>query len=202
MTDSRDWITINDRRVDRRLLEARPTQRCRTEECQSWCCTGGVWLDVKERDKILANAELIKPHLPPDRRDESRWFEGEDEHPDYPTGRAVGTQVVDDPTHRAGHTCLFLRPEDRYCALQVTSLANSQHPWSLKPFYCALHPITTEYDQVMLDDDNEIYTEGGNCQRAAETALALYEVFENELKLVLGEEGYEMLKRAVEENNQ
>lgn len=194
MSGETEPLRINGKRVDRKLLEARPTQRCQTAECQSWCCTGGVWVDLWEKEKVLANAELIKPHLPPDRRDESLWFDGEqDDHLDFPSGRGEGTSVVEDLTHKAGQTCLFLRPEDRYCALQVASLANSQHPWSLKPLYCALHPLTMEDGFVELDDTNEIYIEGGHCQRESSEAVPLYVLFESELRLVLGDEGYEVL---------
>ena len=196
MSDETEPLRINGKRVDRKLLEARPVQRCQTAECQSWCCTGGVWVDLWEKEKVLANAELIKPHLPPDRRDESLWFDGEqDDHLDFPSGRGEGTSVVEDPTHRAGQTCLFLRPEDRYCALQVASLANGQHPWSLKPLYCALHPLTMEDSFVQLDDANEIYVEGGHCQRPSAEFVPLYVLFESELRLVLGDEGYEVLKQ-------
>ncbi|MBI3241326.1 MAG: hypothetical protein HYZ49_03435 [Chloroflexi bacterium] len=196
MSDETEPLRINGRLVERQLLEARPTQRCRIAECQSWCCTGGVWVDLWEKEKILANAEMIKPHLPLDRRDEALWFDGEqDSHLDFPSGRGEGTSVVSDPTHRAGETCIFLRPEDRYCALQSASLANGQHPWSLKPFYCALHPLTLENNVVQLDDANEIYIEGGHCQREAANSAPLWLTFESELRLALGDEGYEVLKR-------
>ncbi|MEK7784783.1 MAG: hypothetical protein AAB658_05050, partial [Chloroflexota bacterium] len=142
------------------------------------------------------NAELIKPHLPPDRRSEALWFDGEqDDHLDFPSGRGEGTSVVQDPTHRAGQTCLFLRPEDRYCALQAASLANGQHPWSLKPFYCALHPLTMEGGFVHLDDENEIYIEGGHCQRSSSELVPLHVLFESELRLALEDEGYEVLSQ-------
>lgn len=200
MTDSKESLTINGKQVDRKLLEARPTQRCTTSDCQSWCCTGGVWVDLGEKEKILTHAEMIKPHLPADRRDESQWFDGQfDDDPDYPSGRGEGTQVVQDAAHPAGQTCVFLRPEDRYCALQVASIANGQHPWSLKPYYCALHPITITRNCVQLDDDNEIYIEGGHCQRANSIAVPLYVTFEGELRLALGDDGYDELKRAARE---
>lgn len=196
MSDGTEPLAIDGKRIDRRLLEKRLSQRCNVAECQSWCCTGGVWLDLGQKENILANADMIKPYLPPERRDESQWFDGEiEEHPDYPSGRGEGTTVVADLTHPAGQTCIFLRPGDRHCALQVASTANGQHPWALKPFYCALHPIAMEGDLVQLDDDNEIYLEGGHCQRPGAEPIPLYSLFESELRMVLGDERYEELRR-------
>ncbi len=196
MSDQTEPLMIDGKQIDRKLLETRLSARCRVAECQSWCCTGGVWLDLGQKDNILANAEMIKPFMPPDRRDLSQWFDGElEEHADYPSGWGEGTRVVTDRTHPAGQTCIFLRPEDRFCALQVASTTNGQHPWALKPFYCALHPITMEGDLILLDDDNEIYLEGGHCQRPGSEPMPMYELFEGELRLVLGDDRYEELKR-------
>lgn len=194
MTDEIEVLTIGDKRVDKRLIETRQSQRCRVEECQSWCCTGGVWVDRMEKERILANAELVKSHLPPARRDVATWFDGDIyEDSDFPSGQGEGTQVVTDTSHRAGQTCVFLRPEDRRCALQAAAIENGQHPWTLKPYYCALHPITFFGDLVRLDDDNEIYGEGGHCQRDHSQPIALYETFKDELTLILGEQGYRQL---------
>jgi len=191
-------LTIKGKRVGINVLEAKATQRCITTECQSWCCTGGVWIDSWEKEKILAQAEKVKPHLPEGRRDETRWFDGErDNHLDFPSGWGEGTAVVDDPTHPAGTTCIFLRPADRYCALQTASIANGDHPWSFKPFYCILHPLTIEHDHLHLDDANEIYHEGGHCQRPHDRETPLFVTFRAELEHVLGEDGYADLLRRV-----
>jgi hypothetical protein len=196
MTDDQNFLQVKDKRVELQLIEPSATQRCHIPQCQAWCCTGGVWIDSGERDRILANAEKIKPFMRPERRDPAKWFDGErDESPDYPTGWGEGTSVVTDETHPAGTTCIFLRPEDRYCAIQSASMANGEHPWSLKPFYCILHPITMDGNAFSLDDDNEIYIEGGHCQGPSETARPLMDTFDSELKFVLGEDGYADLQR-------
>lgn len=192
-------LLIEGRPVDRKLLGRLSTQRCVTDECQSWCCTGGVWVDLQEKEKILANAEKIKPLLPPGRRDESIWFDGErDSHLDFPSGWGEGTTVVLDPTHPAGETCIFLRPEDRRCAIQAASLANGEDPWSLKPFFCILHPLTTDDGVLRLDDDNEIYTEGGHCQRPHGQPVPLHVTFRSEMEFALGKAGYQKLVHLAE----
>lgn len=189
-------VFVKGKQIDRKLLEARFTQRCATAECNSWCCMGGVWVDSWEKEKILENAGRVKPFLPPDRQDETKWFDGEtDDHPDFPSGRGEGTTVIDDPGHPAGSTCIFLRPQDRYCALQTASIAHGEDPWSLKPFYCILHPLTLDGDLIQLDDENFVYEEGGHCQRDHDEPTPLCATFKAELTFVLGEDGYDELIR-------
>lgn len=187
-------LMIGGRAVDPDLLEARALRRCRLEECQSYCCSGGVWIHLRQVDDILAHQALILPHLPSDRHDTSQWFDGTLEpDTDYPeAGDCTGTAVVEDATHPAGHTCIFLRP-DRLCALQAAGLANHEHPWRYKPFYCALHPLVLDEGELSLAEDSEMYKEGGNCNRPADELIPLYQLFDVETKLVLGEAGYAVL---------
>jgi len=189
-------LMIGGRAVDPRLLEARAIGRCRLEECQSRCCSGGVYIHTTQVDDILAHQDLIIPHLPPDRQDPSQWFDGLIEpDEDYPeAGDCMGTTVVDDPTHPAGTTCIFLTA-DRRCALQTAGIAAGEHPWRFKPYYCALHPLGLTKGELMLVEESEIYKEGGNCQRASEEGLIpIYQLFDVEAKLALGDAGYAQLE--------
>jgi hypothetical protein len=187
------YLTANGMKVDTQLLQARPIRRCLPGECQSHCCGWGVDLNVKEAEDILAHAELVQPHLPPERRDPALWFDdtnhAEYDHPDG--GRLTGTSVVDDATHPTGHNCLFLRA-DRKCALQVAGIAAGEHPWRYKPFYCASHPLTFDHKKVTLDDTNPLYLKGGSCHRptADGATVPVYQLFEPEMRLLLGDDGY------------
>lgn len=193
MAENKEWINIGALLVDASLLESRPIGRCRIQECQACCCGHGVWVDLADAGRIIEEADLVKPHLPPDRRDAGAWFEVEvDIDTDFPSGYRVGTQVMPDPSHPAGSHCIFLRP-DRRCALQVAGIAAGRHPRDLKPFYCALYPIVRVGNYVKLDDDNAIYRLGGNCVRAEPVSTPLYQVFKDELILVLGQDGYDQL---------
>jgi hypothetical protein len=187
-------LMIGGRAVDRGMLEARANSRCRLEECQSYCCSGGVYIHTRQVDDILAHKDMIIPHLPPDRQDPSLWFDGKIEpDEDYPEGGpCMGTSVVKDETHPAGQTCIFLTA-DRRCALQTAGIAAGEHPWRFKPFYCALHPLEIIEGALKLADDNELYQEGGSCQRASGEVIPLYQLFDVETKLVLGEAGYAQL---------
>jgi hypothetical protein len=188
---------INGRAVHPDLLEARPLSRCNLAECQSYCCNGGVWIHTSQVDDILAHQDLIIPHLPPDRRDPTQWFDGVIEPDiDYPeAGDCMSTMVVPDPTHPAGQTCIFLTPDQRLCALQKAGIEAGEHPWRYKPFYCALHPLGLGLNVLELEEESEIYKEGGNCSRPSGELIPLYQLFDVETKLVLGEDGYAELDR-------
>lgn len=195
-----DPLIINGFTIDPQLFEARPLRRCELVECQAHCCGGGVAINLTQVEDILAHKELIFPHLPADRHDFETWFDGPLEPElDLPSGGMLtGTRVIPDPTHPAGTTCIFLRP-DRKCALQAAGIAAGEHPWRFKPFYCALHPLTFDKHTLMLDHENEIYIDGGSCNRATDgQAVELYKLFDWEMKLAVGEEGYETLRKAVE----
>jgi hypothetical protein len=192
-----DDLIIDGLAVDAGLLEARPVRRCAIDECQAHCCTGGVYIDVRQAEDVLAHRHLVQPHLAEARRDPALWFDGSSEpdgdHPDG--GTVTGTTVLPDPTHPAGEACVFLRP-DRKCALQVAGLAAGEHPWRFKPFYCAFHPLVYVDKRIVLSEDSELYLEGGSCNRPDPDELVpLYELFDLELKLALGEAGYAELER-------
>ena len=181
--------------VDSKLLESRAIRRCDLSECQAHCCSCGVYLSIADATKILDHRDLILPHLPAERHDTATWIDWTEEPEiDHPAGGVlVGTQTVKDPTHPAGQTCVFLRP-DRKCALQVASLAAGQSPWQLKPFYCALFPLVFHQQKLILDDENEVFLEGGSCMRpSGDAPVPMFRLFEMEMKLALGDAGYQEL---------
>lgn len=197
MSNDTEPLIINGTAVDRQLLDVRPIRRCALDECQSHCCGGGVYISLEQVEDIRAHAEIIKPHLPEARREAAMWFddviEPDDDHP--AGGHTMSTNVLDDPTHPSGTCCVFLRP-DRKCALQAAGMAAGEHPWRFKPFYCALHPLVFDKRVLMLAEESEMYLEGGSCNRPApDDAIPLYRLFDMELKLVLGDEGYGTLAR-------
>jgi hypothetical protein len=193
-------IIVNGIAVERKLLESRPIQRCALNECQAHCCTCGVYLDVNHAKMVMGHQETILPHVPVERRNPETWFDWKLEPDiDHPAGGMLAsTNVAKDATHPAGQSCVFLRP-DRKCALQVASLAIGEHPWHFKPFYCALFPLVFHRHQLVLDDDNEVYLEGGSCSRAScSEPVPLYRLFDLEMKLAIGEAGYAELIAKVE----
>jgi Fe-S-cluster containining protein len=211
MGGNKQWVRVGKYWVDSRLLEKRPVARCLIGECHAACCSHGVYVDVGDATRIIDEAELIRPHLPADRWDESTWFEGGKSFKgaklkdgDFPTGYKVGTNTLQLPQFSSGTRCVFLRDDNR-CALQRAAIAQGRHPLDLKPFYCALFPIVVLKDTIQLDgkdvledtiqldDENELFSIGGTCQRASQEPVALYKLFKDEMMLALGQEGYDDL---------
>jgi hypothetical protein len=151
-----------------------------------------VYVFSEEVAGILESQGRIKPHLSPDRRDASGWFDGVViEETDHPAGgTAQSTIVMPDETHPAGQSCVFLRP-DRACALQSATRPDGRH---FKPFWCALHPLVFDAGVLTMADDSPVAVAGGHCSRPdPESDLPLYRVYEAETRLALGDACYEAL---------
>lgn len=199
MTDPHKPITIRGHQIAPSLLEAQPICRCDIAVCQARCCSDGVWVDSGQAGRIVEHAGLIAPLLPPDRRDPAGWFAEPYVDPHAPSGRYIGTTTVADSTHPNGSTCVFLRPEDRFCAIQAASIANGLEPWALKPYYCCLFPLVDEWDgqaaRLLLDSDNDLFERGGGCRAQSQQARPVFQVYAEEVALVLGVDGYRDLCR-------
>lgn len=118
-------------RVSRRLFARDASVR----NCDGSCCRHGSIASLEERDRILANAELIAPHMTSRARNrKDRWFEARVlRMPDYVGGKAVATGMSDG-------ACVFFRA-DRLCALQVAAQSNTGAPFAWKPAMCFLWPL-------------------------------------------------------------
>ncbi len=191
-------LVISGFTVDASLLERRPVRRCNLGTCQASCCVDGVWVDMYQASDILDHAAMITPYLPAERRNPDSWFaEAHDDDPVFPSGAYIGTTTVPDPTHPAGQTCVFLRPEDRLCAIQMACTANGRAPWSLKPYYCCLFPLVDEQrggkPVLMLDEGNSLFEHGGGCRESFNTPQPVFQVYAEETAFVLGVGGYREL---------
>lgn len=186
-------MIINGLKIHPELLEIVAAERCVLHECMGACCSGGVWLDVADLKSIVLHVATIKANLPDERRDPNTWFSAPEPDETTPSGVKVGTNVIDDPGRPGLTCCVFLRP-DRLCALQVTSQQLGLIGLGLKPFFCALYPICVRNDEVMLDHETERNFGGANCRRSCATPRPVYEVFAEELTLLLGEDGYRELQ--------
>jgi hypothetical protein len=163
---------------------------CSMANCNAECCRYGVFVDVRERDKILAHAAIIQRYLEPHQEhDANNWFDknGIDDV-DFPSGKAVGTQA-------RPYGCVFLNSSGK-CALQVAAIAEGMDRFALKPFYCVAYPIVIENGVLMLDngqgiDRPQCCTSGGLHDRS------IFNVCGEELEFVLGKEGMEELQTAM-----
>lgn len=155
--------------------------------CTSQCCEGGVWLDLKERDIILGQKDLIKHQMDETQStDEHSWFDDEVmDDGDFPSGKAASTQVINDK-------CAFLDKLGR-CSIQVAAVAAGEHKWKWKPLYCILFPVevggnVVSFDPMLQGDET-------CCTISAEFETPLFVACKEELTHLLGEDGYGMMEQ-------
>jgi hypothetical protein len=155
--------------------------------CTSTCCEGGVYADVRERDRILAHRELIASHMDATQTaDAALWFEDtECEDSDFPSGRRIATRVVHDK-------CAFLDQSGR-CSLQVAATAAGMHKWTLKPMYCVLYPL--DIGNGVLAYDDMLQGEQQCCSVSKEFEVPVFRACREELTHLLGEDGYRVLEQ-------
>ncbi len=180
--------------VDDKLLEAKFATSCSMAHCRGDCCRYGVWVDVRHRDLILEHKDLILRHLEPQQEhDPDRWFEKyEIEEPDFPSGRAVGTQERDTG-------CVFLDSHGR-CVLQSAATAEGMDKFSLKPFFCVTYPVTIE-DHILTIDDEEFPGNTQCCSAATNGVKTVLDVCDQELEFALGKRGFEEFKELFVQSN-
>lgn len=172
---------IPDLKVDPEVLTARFPRDCSMKGCTGRCCETGIWADSAEHDAILKHAALIQTHMDPSQeRSPERWFDAEPwDHPDFPSGRAIGTAV-------ANGGCVFLAADGR-CVLQKASDARTGN---LKPFFCFAFPLTISDGTLCLDEARD----AACCTPAPNGSLSVFELCAEELEYVLGANGVNELR--------
>jgi hypothetical protein len=167
--------------------------RCRIETCQASCCRNGVFMDSEHADRVMSHHRQISALLPEERRDPTLWFDAEIDDPDFPSGRATGAVALPDPFDESRTSCVFLL-ENRFCALQVLSEQLGLGYPGLKPFDCAMYPILLSRGELTFDRWSPAELEGADCQqKSAGAPPRVLEVFAGELRLALGDDGYQTL---------
>lgn len=173
-------------KVDPIVLNSTFGHGCSMSNCNATCCQHGVMVDLKERDNILENADLIKSYMEPDQQhDTAGWFDPEDEEDvDFPSGRAIGTQAND-------RGCIFLMKDGR-CVLQFASAEEKVSKHTLKPFFCFAFPVTIETGVLTIDDPD--FTNRPECCSMIDGGHhSVLEVCGEEFEFVLGKEGMKEL---------
>lgn len=167
-------------------------QRCKLQECHGACCAFGVWVDLQEKKNFEDHKELIQSCMDTSEYEPGDWFLDEIENDSYTiSGRVIHTRLVNRTSPFQRKTCIFLR-SDHKCALQVASEKLGEHHWFLKPFYCVLHPLDlNDNEQITLDDTKILLEEEKSCLRYSENLNAPIEIFEKELRYLLGDQKYQ-----------
>ena len=180
-------LTISPRMYLRETL-----QRCKLHECHGACCAYGVWVDLKEKKIIEEQKELIQSCMDISEYGPGDWFSGEIENDSFTiSGNVIHTRLVTRTVPFQRKTCIFLRT-DHKCALQVASEKLGKHHWFLKPFYCVLHPLDlNDNEQITLDQTKILLEEEKSCLRYTEILHAPIEIFEEELRYILGDQKFQ-----------
>lgn len=178
--------------ISKRLFLLEPLQRCKLKDCFGACCEYGVWIDLKEKERILDHSNVIVTCMDEEHKNPEIWFDDEMEDDSYTeSGWVVHSRLVWKKQPFKRKTCIFLR-SDHKCALQVASEKLKKHHWFLKPFYCILHPLElNEFDQISLDDTQVLMEEARSCLRKSQQLTAPIIIFEEELRYLLGNQIFE-----------
>jgi hypothetical protein len=189
--------------ISPRMFIPETLQRCQLYECHGACCAFGVWIDLLEKERIIEYAEIVQSCMDRTKYNRGDWFLEEIEEDSFTlSGKVIHTRLVSRNLPFKRRTCIFLRT-DHKCALQVASEKSGKHPWFLKPFYCVLHPLDlNDNGQVTLDYTNIILQEVKSCLRYSERLNAPIEIFEDELRFLLGDSKYLESLRLAKQNGQ
>ena len=186
-------LIIGKYSIDPILFKKGFAKGCGPYQCQTTCCSSGVFLDPADRDVILQHKEEVKLKMDETQTtNEAVWFDNvrvDDE--DFPSGYAVGTEVHNDK-------CVFLNKEGR-CSVQLVSAEKYNDPLKIKPFYCIAFPISVDAGLLTFDDYQQ--DKAQCCSIVSDTETTLVDSCKAELEFVLGKEGYQLLV-SMKNNNQ
>lgn len=184
-----------------RMFVPEKLQRCKLHDCHGACCEFGVWIDLKEKERIFQYADLISTCMELPITEPDNWFLQDLEEDSFTeSGVVIHTKVVERNQPFKRKTCIFLR-NDHKCALQVASESLEMHPWFLKPFYCILHPLDlNDNDQITLNDSDIILNEKRSCLRFSTEFITPIEIFAEEIQYLLGDHIYQDAIRKINRN--
>lgn len=171
--------------VSSQLLACRFSAGCAMSNCRAVCCSGGVSVDLRHRDRILAEAPLVLRYMEASQEhDTTQWFESEEiPDEDFPSRAAASTRVVNG-------SCVFLDSRG-FCVLHA---AEAESP-GLKPFFCRTYPIAL-VNGVLTVEHDYCPEETQCCGPVDGGQLTIFDVCAEELSYMLGERGARELRNA------
>jgi hypothetical protein len=196
-------FTVQGFKVDELIFTQGFVRYCDIDKCGGGCCHSGVYADTKEYENILRHKnEIIGVMDETQIKDPAQWFDGEwIEDPDFPTGRATGTQVHQRDGGISGFSegCIFL-DKNHFCSIQVAAAKNGLHRWAWKPTYCIMFPITVVEGTLTYDDSHSDDLHHCGPQGAANYIHSVYEAMKEELQNFLTKEEFIMMEEYYQKN--
>jgi hypothetical protein len=186
---------ISDLRVDPEILTQRLAPSSSMCNCNGTCCADGVLLDLNDKERILAHADLIRKYLEPQQeKDSAKWFDNNIEpDTDFPSGKCDGTAVQ-------GNGCVFLCSKG-LCALQKTAMAEGMEKFALKPFYCVAFPLTID-NHILTTYEPEFTNRPECCSIVPVGSMTVLDVCREEFEYILGAEGLKEIEPLFTESSQ
>ncbi len=186
MSEEKEKKVIGDYYIDPLIFTHTFVKSCDVCICSGECCYYGVYTDLKEHDKIVEIKERIIQSMDDSQTtDTSKWFEPPEEDEDFDSGVAVGTDL-----HNG--KCVFLDKQG-YCTLQKIAMEDGEFKWKYKPLYCILFPLVIYQDTITVDDDHLNRLHYCNLKKNQDSTI--FECCKEELKFLLGEEGFNELEQ-------
>lgn len=153
-------------------------------KCTGECCYYGVYTDFKEYEMIMGIKDKVIPLMDDSQTtDVNEWFEAPEKDTDFESGIAVGTQLFKDK-------CVFLN-KDGLCVLQKLALRENEPQWKYKPVYCVLFPLTVFENTLTIDDEHIDRLD--SCNFEIEKQVPIFDFCKEEIKHLLGEDGFDEL---------
>ena len=196
-------ITVKGLKVDELIFTQGFVTYCDIDKCGGGCCHSGVYADTKEYENILAHKEQIIASMDETQDpDPAHWFDGEwIQDPDFPSGKATGTQVHDRDGGISGFTegCVFL-DKRHFCSIQVAAAKDGLHRWAWKPTYCIMFPITVVEGTLTYDDSHSVDLNHCGPKGATNYVHSVYESMREELQNFLGEREFTVIEKYYQDN--
>jgi hypothetical protein len=195
------YLEFNGLKIDPVIFTQGFVPGCNLDKCGGQCCNWGVYMDRDFQPVIMEFENQIKEVMDENQiKDSSKWFEKElEEDHDFPSGFAIGTELYINPK---GTTQCVFKDKNNFCSLQVMSVKNGKHKWEIKPKYCIMYPITIVDNILTYDEDHSRkldYCGIGNEDNFTQT---VFEAMTEEIKFIMGEEGFEFLNEHYKKNYQ
>lgn len=198
-------IAIGKFRIDEIIFTHGFVQYCDISKCGGGCCHSGVYADLTEHVRILAHKTEIAAAMDETQNtDIATWFEDDIiDDPDFPSGQAIGTEVMERDGGISGYTegCVFL-DKRHFCSIQVAAANAGLHRWAWKPDYCILFPVTVVEGVITYDDSHS--EDLHHCGPAGVSGYvhSIFESMREELRYFLGDVDFETLEAYYQENRE
>ena len=135
-------------RVDTAIFEMKYFAHCMAcTFCKDWCCWFGADVDLENVKRLEARSNELEQYTRIPRDD---WFDKEDIIEDYQAPGELWFR-----TNATSGACVFLNRSTRGCMLHSFSIEKNIDYHELKPFVCAIFPLSFEDGLLVHADEVE-----------------------------------------------